>query len=151
MPSQRAYRQNITDDERDAVFAALQWQPNEKTDIYFDTQYSDRTFTEVRNDLVFAEQRRVNPEGLISTPDGAVQYFENDGRIETHSMYQERLEEYTGVGLGIATYDVQRPAAAFNRRRVFRNQPPRAHPWDASAVGAGRYLPQPDASRHGST
>ncbi|MEM8998528.1 MAG: TonB-dependent receptor plug domain-containing protein, partial [Acidobacteriota bacterium] len=27
VPSQRSYRQNITDDERDAVFAAFQWQP----------------------------------------------------------------------------------------------------------------------------
>ena len=104
VPSQRSYRQNITDDERDAVFAAFQWQPNDKLDIYFDTQYSDRTFTEIRNDLVFAEQRRVNPEGLISTPDGSVQYFENNGRIETNSQYQERLEEYTGAGLSV-TYD----------------------------------------------
>ncbi|MCG8462440.1 MAG: TonB-dependent receptor, partial [Holophagales bacterium] len=103
-PSQRSYRQNITDDERDAVFAALQWQPNDRLDIYFDAQYSDRTFTEIRNDLVFAEQRRINPEGLISSPDGSVQYFENNGRIETNSAYQERLEEYTGAGLSI-TYD----------------------------------------------
>ena len=101
VPSQRSYRQNITDDERDAVFAAFQWQPNDKLDIYLDAQWSDRIFTEVRNDLVFAEQRRVNPESLISTPDGAVQYFENNGRIETNSQYQERLEEYTGAGLSV--------------------------------------------------
>lgn len=93
VPSQRSYRQNITDDERDAVFAAFQWQPNDKLDIYLDTQFSDRTFTEIRNDLVFAEQRRVNPEGLITNPDGSVVYFENEGRIETNSTYQERLEE----------------------------------------------------------
>ena len=104
VPSQRSYRQNITDDERDAFFGAFQWQPNDKLDIYLDTQFSDRTFTEIRNDLVFAEQRRVNPEGLISTPDGVVQYFENNGRIETNSTYQERIEEYFGGGLGI-TYD----------------------------------------------
>ncbi|MEM9593091.1 MAG: TonB-dependent receptor [Acidobacteriota bacterium] len=104
VPSQRSYRQNITDDERDAFFAAFQWQPNDKIDVYLDTQYSDRTFTEIRNDLVFAEQRRVNPEGLISTPDGSVQAFENNGRIETNSTYQERLEEYTSFGLGL-TYD----------------------------------------------
>ena len=101
VPGQRSYRQNVTDDVRDAVFVALQWQPNDKLDVYLDSQYSDRTFTEIRNDLVFAEQRRVNPEGLISTPDGAVQYFENEGRIETHSAYQERLEQYTGAGLGV--------------------------------------------------
>lgn len=101
VPSQRSYRQNITDDERDAVFAAFQWQPNDKLDIYLDTQYSDRIFTEIRNDLVFAEQRRVNPEGLVSTPDGTVQAFTNEGRIETNSTYQERLEEYLGGGLTV--------------------------------------------------
>lgn len=104
VPSQRSYRQNITDDDRDAVFAAFQWQPNEKLDIYLDTQYSDRTFTEIRNDLVFAEQRRINPESLVSTPDGGVQFFENEGRVETNSTYQERLEEYLAAGLGV-TYD----------------------------------------------
>ena len=104
VPSQRSYRQNITDDERDAFVAALQWQPNDKVDIYFDAQYSDRIFTETRNDLVFAEQRRVNSEGLVSSADGSVQLFENDGRIETNSTYQERLEEYTGAGLTVS-YD----------------------------------------------
>ncbi|MEM6793881.1 MAG: TonB-dependent receptor [Acidobacteriota bacterium] len=104
VPSQRSYRQNITDDERDAFFAAFQWQPNDRLDFYLDTQYSDRTFTEIRNDLVFAEQRRIDPEGLIASPDGSVQFFQNNGRIETNSTFQERLEEYTAIGLGL-TYD----------------------------------------------
>jgi len=101
VPSSRSFRQNITDDERDAFFGALQWQPNERLDINFDVQYSDRTFTELRNDLVFAENRRVNPEGLISSPDGSVSAFNNEGRIETNSTFQERLEEYKGGGVTV--------------------------------------------------
>ena len=102
VPSQRSFRQNITDDDRDAVFAALQWRPNERADLNLDFQYSDRIFSEIRNDLVFAEQRRVHPEGLVASPNGSVSAFQNEGRIETLSTYQERLEKYVGGGLNLA-------------------------------------------------
>ena len=114
VPSQRSFRQNITDDDRDAVFAALQWQPNERADLNIDFQYSDRIFTEVRNDLVFAEQRRVHPEGLVASPTGTVSAFKNEGRIETLSTYQERLEKYIGGGLNLAFQVNERLRASFD-------------------------------------
>ena len=114
VPSQRSFRQNITDDDRDAVFAALQWRPNERTDINLDFQYSDRVFTEIRNDLVFAEQRRVHPEGLVASPTGAVSAFRNEGRIETLSTYQERLEEYAGGGFNLAFQVNERLRVSFD-------------------------------------
>lgn len=101
VPSSRSYRQNITDDERDSVFAAVQWRPNARWDVNLDLQYSDRDFSEVRNDLVFAEHRRVNPDGLVVGDNGAVLAFSNEGRIETNSQFQERLEEYEGAGLNV--------------------------------------------------
>jgi iron complex outermembrane receptor protein len=112
VPSERVYRQNITDDERDAIFLALQFQPNDRVDINLDGQYSTRTFTEIRNDLVFSEQRRVfpNPEqpdvpglenDLVSRPDGSVTSFSNNGRIETLSSFARRDEEYTSGGLNV--------------------------------------------------
>ncbi|WP_418152987.1 TonB-dependent receptor plug domain-containing protein [Litorimonas sp. RW-G-Af-16] len=36
VPSQRAYRQNDTRDQRDSIFAALQWQPTDRLDVNFD-------------------------------------------------------------------------------------------------------------------
>ncbi|XOV80729.1 MAG: TonB-dependent receptor [Aestuariibacter sp.] len=114
-PSSRSYRQNITDDDRESVFAAIQWQPNDRWEFNLDGQYSDRLFTEVRNDLVFAENRRIDspevsaddrlPGNLIVTDSGAVREFTNEQRIETHSQYQERLEEYKGGGFSVS-YDV---------------------------------------------
>ncbi|MCY4427438.1 MAG: TonB-dependent receptor [Halieaceae bacterium] len=105
VPSSRSYRQNITDDERESFFAALQWRPNQRVDINFDMQVSDRTFTETRNDLVFAEQRRIIPGltdvSLIADSSGAVSLFETIGRIETNSTWMERIEEYRGGGLNL--------------------------------------------------
>ncbi|MDX1556789.1 MAG: TonB-dependent receptor plug domain-containing protein, partial [Xanthomonadales bacterium] len=101
VPSQRVYRQNITDDERDSVFAAFQVAPNDRLSINFDYQWSDRVFNEIRNDLVFAEQRRVNPDGLVVGENGIVSEFNNNGRIETLSSFAERSEEYNGGGFTI--------------------------------------------------
>lgn len=114
VPSQRVYRQNTTDDERDSLFMALQWQPNDRWDVNLDAQFSQRVFTEIRNDLVFAEQRRVNPEDLISSPDGSVTSFSNEGRIETLSTYQERDEEYKGGGLNAAFQATDRLSLLFD-------------------------------------
>ena len=106
VPSSRSYRQNITDDERESVFAALQYQTNGGTDLNIDFQYSDRVFSEIRNDLVFAEHRRMTngltADSLVFGLDGAVGGFTNEGRVETHSQYQERLEEYVGGGISVA-------------------------------------------------
>ena len=102
VPSQRSFRQNITDDDRESVFLAMQWQPSDRVDVNFDYQRSDRVFTETRNDLVFAEQRRVNPEGLSISPSGIIRAYNNNGRIETLSTAQERLEEYEGAGFAFA-------------------------------------------------
>ncbi|GGO16841.1 TonB-dependent receptor [Iodidimonas muriae] len=110
--SSRSFRQNITDDDRDSVFGAFQWRPTDRWDINFDIQYSDRVFTEVRNDLVFAENRRIDEPGFVRDGKfdvpltvgefGSLQTFTNNQRIETNSTYQERLEEYVGGGLGLS-------------------------------------------------
>lgn len=114
-PSSYSYRQNITDDDRESVFAAVQWRPTSQLEINLDAEYSDRVFTEVRNDLVFAESRRIDspdvalddrlPGSLLVTESGALRSFTNEQRIETNSQFQERLEEYKGGGISFA-YDV---------------------------------------------
>ena len=100
VPSQRSFRQNITGDERDSVFLSLQNRPNDAVEFNLDYQSSERDFTENRNDLVFAEQRRVNPEGLVVADEGYIIRYNNNGRVETLSTYQERLEDYSGGGFG---------------------------------------------------
>lgn len=107
-----SYRQNITDDERDSFFGALQLKPTPDVDISMDFQYSKRLFRERRNDLNFAEGRRVDGVGdlnrldfdLITGPNGELQQFTGETRVETNSEYLERDEEYYGGGLAI---DVQ--------------------------------------------
>ncbi|WP_339826684.1 TonB-dependent receptor [uncultured Parasphingorhabdus sp.] len=106
------YRQNITDDTRDSLFAAVQIKPSPDVDINMDFQYSNRLFRENRNDLVFSEGRRIDGLGdsnaldypLIVGENGALRQFTGETNIETNSEYAERSEKYYGGGLSI---DVQ--------------------------------------------
>lgn len=106
------YRQNRTDDQRDAIFAALQFQSDSGVDVNFDFQYSKRDFQELRSDLVFSEGRRIDGPGdpnridsgnsldfpLTFTETGALRVFTGEGRIESTSHEVERREEYYGGG-----------------------------------------------------
>ena len=105
-----ALRSNITDDTRDAVFAAIQYKPSPDVNINADFQYSNRLFREQRSDLNFAEGRRIDGPGdpnriegfdLIFTESGALRQFTNEQRVEAVSEYLERDEEYYGGGLSL--------------------------------------------------
>jgi TonB-dependent receptor len=106
------YRQNITDDERDTFFGAIQIKPSSSVDINLDFQYADRVFSEQRNDLVFAEGRRIDDRlaplntrlnyDLIVGEFGALRQFTGETSIETNSEYLERAERYYGGGASIA-------------------------------------------------
>jgi len=117
-PSQRGYRQNDTRDRRDALFGAVQWQPNDRVDINVDAQWSERIQTEQRNDLTFNGGRRndtdlnIGPGGttttldtLITTPLGGVLRSITDNSIEIGGGDFEREETYLGGGINVA-YDV---------------------------------------------
>ncbi|NVE93440.1 TonB-dependent receptor [Altererythrobacter lutimaris] len=109
------FRTNITDDNRDAFFGAIQYQPSPDVDINADFQYSKRKFREQRSDLLFTEGRRITPEGdpnnigallglpsiLVTTETGALRLFTNESRVEAVSEYLERDEEYYGGGLSL--------------------------------------------------
>lgn len=109
VPSSRAFRQNITDDERDSLFAAFQYRPSDRFEISADFQYSNRIFEEDRHDLVFAENRRIDGVGdinrldfdLIVGDNGEVLQFTNEQRIESISEFLSRSEEYYGGGASI--------------------------------------------------
>ena len=117
-PSQRHYRQNDTRDERDSLFGAVQWQPNDRWDINVDGQYSKRTQSEIRNDLTFNGGRRndtslnIGPGGttttfdsLVLTPQGGILRSITDNSIEIQGGDFQRVEEYIGAGIN-ASYEV---------------------------------------------
>jgi len=114
-PSQRSFRQNDTRDERDAIFGAIQWAPNDRLEVNLDAQYSKRTQSEQRNDLTFNGGRRndtslnIGPGGtvttldtLVATPDGAILRSITDNSIEIGGDNFEREEEYLGFGANVA-------------------------------------------------
>lgn len=106
--SQRSFRQNITDDSRDAIFGAVQFQPNDRLDINADIQYSDRVFTERRSNLVIDGNSFLNPGEsgeivpLNVSSSGALLGGTTLDGAEVSSEYQERLEEYFGGGLSVS-------------------------------------------------
>ncbi|WP_340587314.1 TonB-dependent receptor [Erythrobacter alti] len=108
-----SYRQNITDDTRDAIFAALQYQPSPTADINIDFQHSKRTFREMRNDLNFSEGRRIDGANEVNTNTfipgyplivgefGDLLQFTGETSVETNSEYLVRSEEYYGGGISL--------------------------------------------------
>ncbi len=97
----RFYRQNITDEQRESVFAAFQWQPNEKLDINIDVQISERDQKELRHDLRFGATQN-NIRELVSNPaTGLVDSFITDTDIQNATTDFQRLEEYQGIGFNI--------------------------------------------------
>ncbi len=117
-PSQRHFRQNDTRDERDALFGALQYQPNDRLDVNLDVQWSERTQSELRNDLTFNGGRRndtslnvIDASGntsstttldtLVTTPQGGVLRAITDNSIEIQGGDYERKETYLGGGLNV--------------------------------------------------
>ena len=110
--SSRSFRQNVTDDERDSIFGAAQWRPNERLEFNADVQYADRTFTEFRSDTVFdTNDIEVNPDNILpgfdlqTTESGALRIASTSGDIQLISQSSVRSEEYIGFG-GNASYDV---------------------------------------------
>lgn len=110
-PSQRHFRQNDTRDRRDAIFGAIQWAPNDAWDINLDAQWSERTQSELRNDLTFNGGRRndtslnIGPGGttttldsLVTTPLGGILRSITDNTIEVQGGDFERQETYLGLG-----------------------------------------------------
>ncbi len=103
--SSRGFRQNDTQDERDSVFAAFQWQPSDRLDINLDMQWSERTQTEDRYDLNFANMKRNTPgttlDALVFQTNGVVNQWAGETDIDSNGELYQRTEEYTGWGLEV--------------------------------------------------
>ena len=75
IPRDHRYRQNTTDDERQAVFGSVQLQPNDRLDVTLDFQYSERDQREIRKDLQFGTTQE-DLSALTSNPaTGVVLFF----------------------------------------------------------------------------
>ena len=106
--SSRGFRQNDTHDVRDSVFAAFQWQPNDKLEINLDAQWSEREQAEDRYDLNFANMKRNTPgttlDALEFQTNGVVTSWAGETDIDSNGELYSRVEEYTGWGLDVEYY-----------------------------------------------
>ena len=106
LSSSATFRQNVTSDEREAFFGAVQWQPNDKLDINLDYQYSERDRAEERSDLEFQELNSgLQNENTVVSADGILERFQNEGtdgqEIRLNSQNFDQVEEYQGLGLSL--------------------------------------------------
>ena len=101
IPRDHRYRQNTTDDEREAIFGSVQFQPNDRLDILFDFQYSERDQREMRRDLQWGSTQE-DISALTSNPyTGIVTSSVSETTIHSYTTDFQRLEEYEGFGLNV--------------------------------------------------
>ena len=101
IPRDHRYRQNTTADEREAVFGSVQFQPNDRLDILFDFQYSERDQRETRRDLQWGSTQE-DISALTSNPyTGIVTSSVSETTIHSYTADFRRFEEYQGFGLNV--------------------------------------------------
>lgn len=101
LPRDRRYRRNTTGDDRESFFGALQWQPNDKVDINFDVQLSQRDQSELRQDVQFGEAQETI-SNLVSDPSiGLASSYTAQTDIRANTTRFSRDEEYQGFGLNL--------------------------------------------------
>lgn len=101
VPGSRTYRTIIDKDTRDAVFGAVQWRPSDTVEVNLDYQWSDRTYTEDRNDLNFSEALRGIANRVVD-PNGTLRHYTGNSTIESTPTYRIRTEQYHGGGFNLA-------------------------------------------------
>ena len=102
IPRDRTFRRNTTDDDRQALFGAIQWQPSDTLEFMVDFQQSERDQKELRQDLQFGSTQN-NLRDVVSNPrTGLLQSFVTDTDIRSNTTDFSRFEEYEGAGLNIA-------------------------------------------------
>ncbi|MFK8031947.1 MAG: TonB-dependent receptor [Gammaproteobacteria bacterium] len=95
------FRQNTTEDQRESVFGSIQVQPNDRMDITFDFQYSERDQQELRKDLQFGTTQE-DISALTSDPRTGLAFSSvSETQIYSYTTDFQRLEKYEGYGLNI--------------------------------------------------
>ncbi len=123
IPRSRQFRRNTTDDDRQAFFGAIQWQPSDSLEFMVDFQQSERNQKELRQDLLFGNTQN-SVRDVVSNPrTGILQSFVVDTGIRSKSTDFVRFEEYEGAGLNVAwqatdNLEVSFDAAFADTRRV---------------------------------
>lgn len=103
----RTYRQFEEHDERDALFAAIQWRPNDQWELAVDYQGSRRIYTEDRQDLNFSETLRGVANRQVD-PNGTLRYYTGNSTIESTPTFRIRDEEYEGGGARLTWMPTER-------------------------------------------
>lgn len=100
IPNSFFFRQMASEENRDAVIFAVQYQPNSDIDINLDGQWSSRYYFEDRHDLLWDDGLRRIANWRVND-EGALLAYSGNSRISSYGEYRVRDEDYTGLGLNI--------------------------------------------------
>jgi iron complex outermembrane receptor protein len=100
VPNAFYFRQMESEENRDAVMATIQWQPNDEWDVVLDGQWSDRFYYEDRHDFYFDDGRR-KISNWETNDAHALTSYTGESRLSTYGEFRERDEVYTGAGLNV--------------------------------------------------
>ncbi|WP_205685416.1 TonB-dependent receptor [Caulobacter zeae] len=96
-PNSITFRQLTAKEKRDAIFGAVQWQPNDRWDVNLDVEYSKRNYEEDRHDLGFAETRYAL-RNVQYDDQHRLLYATGNSTLQSVSTLFQREEEYIGGG-----------------------------------------------------
>ena len=98
IPNAFFFREMKSEEDRDAVIVALQYQPTSNIDINIDGQWSSRYYFEDRHDLLWDDGRR-RIANWTTNDEGALLSYTGNSRISSYGEYRVRDEDYQGIGL----------------------------------------------------
>ncbi len=107
VPNSYGIVQQGEEDERNAIFSAMQWIPTNDLQFNLDLQYSERAYNEDRHQLYFEDMRRVSPDFDVNEA-GVLQSFSGSSPVSTQDRYFMREEEYQGAGFETTWYATDR-------------------------------------------
>ncbi|MBC6983426.1 TonB-dependent receptor [Caulobacter sp. 17J80-11] len=98
----RTFIQFNEHDDRESVFTALQWRPNDDISVNFDYQQSTYEFIEARQQLNLSETMRGYGSSAVYTDEGVLQKYSGNSTLESTPLYRDQIEQYEGGGLNVA-------------------------------------------------
>lgn len=98
----RTFTQFSETDDRESIFAAVEWQPSDAWLVNLDYQSSTYEFLEKRQNLNLSETMRGYGTSAVFDQRGVLRSYSGNSTLESTPLVRDQIEEYEGGGLNVA-------------------------------------------------